>query len=113
MVAALARGEAWSGEFTSVRRGGEAYDEFVHAAPIRQPDGRITHHLLIGEDVTEKSASAPSSNGTATGCRELVDERTEQLSALNRALHGTNEELMDARDRAEAANRARAYSSPT
>ena len=107
MVAALARGEAWSGEFTSVRRGGEAYDEFVHAAPIRQPDGRITHHLLIGEDVTEKKRVGAELERHRHRLQELVDERTEQLSALNRALHGTNEELMDARDRAEAANRAK------
>ena len=82
-----------------MRRGGEAYDEFVHAAPIRQSDGRITHHLLIGEDVTEKKRVGAELERHRHRLQELVDERTEQLSALNRALHGTNEELMDARDR--------------
>ncbi len=107
MLDTLARGEAWSGEFTSVRRDGSAYDLFMHAAPIRQHDGAITHHLLIGEDVTEKKRVGAELDQHRHRLQELVDERTGQLSALNRALHAANAELMEARDRAEAANRAK------
>jgi len=53
MRAALAQGLAWTGEFRSVRADGRGCDELVHAVPIRQADGRITHHLTIHEDLTE------------------------------------------------------------
>jgi PAS domain S-box-containing protein len=53
-VGALMRGETWSGELTVTRKDGECFDEFVHASPIRQADGTITHFLSIGEDITEK-----------------------------------------------------------
>ncbi len=107
MLAALARGEVWSGEFVRTRADGVAYDEFVHAAPIRQADGCITHHLVIGEDVTEKKRVGVELDRHRHRLQELVDERTVQLSALNRALHSANAELVDARDKAEAANRAK------
>ena len=74
MYAALLGGADWSGEFGNARKGGERYVEFVHATPIRQPDGRITHFLSIGEDVTEKKrigvrVSDIISIDTATSCR--------------------------------------------
>jgi PAS domain S-box-containing protein len=84
--AALARGESWSGEVASVRKDGSRYDEFVHAAPIRQPDGRITHVLSIGEDVTEKKRIGAELDRHRHRLEELVEERTGQLQQLNRAL---------------------------
>ena len=90
-----------------MRADGSAYDEFVHAAPIRQADGQITHHLLIGEDVTEKKRVGAELDRHRHRLQELVDERTGQLSALNRALHSANAELVEARDKAEAASRAK------
>ena len=85
MRAALARGAVWSGEFGNTRKGGEHYDEFVHAAPIRQPDGRITHYLLIGEDVTQKKRIGAELDLHRHRLQDLVDERTQQLQRLNLA----------------------------
>jgi PAS domain S-box-containing protein len=86
MLAALSRGEVWRGEFDQERKGGERYDEFVHAAPIREPDGRITHHLTIGEDISEHKRLGAELDRHRHRLQELVNERTAQLEQLNRAL---------------------------
>jgi PAS domain S-box-containing protein len=86
MRAALGRGETWSGEFGSLRHGDEHYDEFVHAAPMRELDGRITHFLIIGEDITEKKRNGVELDRHRYRLQELVEERTQQLQQLNLAL---------------------------
>ena len=84
--AALDRGETWIGEFGNWRGNGERYDELVHASPIRQPDGRITHHLTIGEDISEQKRIGAELDGHRNHLEELVAERTRQLQQLNLAL---------------------------
>ena len=96
----LAAGQGWSGEFSNSRRNGEPYAEFVQAAPIRQPDGRITHHLLLVEDITEHQRIALELDRHRHRLQELVDERTRQLQDAN-AL------MVASRDKAEAASRAK------
>ncbi len=86
MLEALSRGEIWAGEFGNTRKDGSAYDEFVHAAPIRQPDGRITHYLSIGEDISEKKRVGAELDRHRHQLQELVDEGTGQLRELNAAL---------------------------
>ena len=84
--AALERGESWSGEFHDHRKNGEAYASFVHMAPIRQPDGQITHYLVVSEDVTEKKRIGAELDRHRQNLQELVDQRTQQLQQLNLAL---------------------------
>jgi PAS domain S-box-containing protein len=93
MSLALARGDTWVGEFGNTRKNGEHYDEFVHAAPIRQPDGRITHLLSISEDITEKKRLGKELDGHRHHLEELVARRTAELEA--------------ARAQADTANRAK------
>jgi len=93
MRATIRDGVVWSGEFGNTRKSGEHYDEFVHTAPIRQPDGQITHFLSIGEDVTEKKRIGAELDRHRLHLQALVDE--------------ANIELVQARDKAEAANRAK------
>ncbi|MBX3620693.1 MAG: PAS domain S-box protein [Rhizobacter sp.] len=93
MQVALAAGRTWTGEFVSTRKNGEAYDELVHAAPIRQHDGRVTHHLLIGEDVTEKKRLGQELDRHRHHLEDLVASRTAELQA--------------ARAQADAANQAK------
>ena len=93
MGRALARGDTWVGELGNRRKNGEHYDEFVHAAPIRQPDGRITHFLSIGEDITEKKRLGKELDGHRHHLEELVARRTVELEA--------------ARAQADTANRAK------
>ncbi|MDS4070123.1 MAG: PAS domain S-box protein, partial [Candidatus Competibacter sp.] len=89
----LTRGEMWQGEFVNRRKSGEEYIEFARITPIRQSDGRITHYLAIKEDITERKRTAAELDRYHHHLEELVAERTEQLT--------------EARERAEAANRAK------
>ncbi|MEK8033579.1 PAS domain-containing protein [Ideonella sp. DXS29W] len=79
MHAALASGEAWSGEFTDQRPHGAVYVEQVRAAPIRQADGRVTHHLFVGEDITEHQRQGAELERYRAHLEELVAERTRAL----------------------------------
>ena len=91
---ALAQGETWMGEGVNRRKGGEPCDELLRAAPIRQPDGRITHHLWITDDITDDIAddiTEVKRIGSKLGrqrqqWQQLVDERTQQLRQVNTEL---------------------------
>ncbi len=89
----LAQGETWQGQFQNRRKTGEEYDEFARLSPIRQPGGRLTHYLAIGEDITDKKRLAIELDRHRHHLEELVHQRTLELAA--------------ARDVAESANRAK------
>jgi len=89
----LLRGDIWRGEFINRRKNGETFIEYAHIAPIRQPDGRITHYLGIKEDVTERKHIGEELERHRHHLEELVTERTAQLE--------------EARLAADAANRAK------
>lgn len=54
----LARGENWAGEQINRRKDGAEIAEAVVVAPIRQPDGHISHYVELKQDVTERKRSA-------------------------------------------------------
>ena len=54
----LARGDSWAGEQTSRRKDGAEIAEAVVVAPIRQPDGRISHYVELKQDITERKRAA-------------------------------------------------------
>jgi len=91
--AALQRGEVWKGEFVNRRRDGTEYVERALVAPIRQPDGRVTHYLAVKDDITEHSRILVELEGHRHHLEELVATRTA--------------ELVTAKDAAEVANRAK------
>ena len=93
MWEALSRGERWQGEFLNQRKDGSEYVELAIVAPIRQPDGRITHYLAIKEDITDKKRNGEELERHRHHLMDLVAERTIQLA--------------QAKDAAEAANRAK------
>ena len=76
---ALGRGESWSGELVNRRKGGTLYTESAQVAPVRQPDGRITHYLVMEEDITEKKAAAEELDAHRYHLEELVRSRTAEL----------------------------------
>ncbi|SEP79582.1 PAS domain S-box-containing protein [Ectothiorhodospira magna] len=89
----LTQGEPWKGEFHNRRKDGTEYVEFGHVAPLRQRDGTITHYVAVKEDITEKKRIATELERHRHQLETLVAQRTSQLE--------------DARQRAEAANRAK------
>ncbi|MCK6410528.1 MAG: EAL domain-containing protein, partial [Thauera sp.] len=52
--ATLGRGEVWRGEFINTRKDGINYTELATIAPIKQPDGSVSHYVAIKEDITER-----------------------------------------------------------
>ena len=81
MWATLTRGETWRGELFNRRKDGSEYAEFANIAPIRQPDGAITHYLAIKEDITDKKRMSDELDRHRMHLEELVAERTEALDA--------------------------------
>lgn len=49
-------GTPWRGEFHNRRKDGSLYWEKAMIAPVRDPEGTITHFVAVKEDVTEKKA---------------------------------------------------------
>lgn len=84
MWAKLVQGEPWSGELINQRKDGSAYSEFATIAPIRQPDGSVSHYLAIKEDITEKKRMSEELDRYRAHLEELVESRTAQLNALVR-----------------------------
>ncbi len=91
--ATLTQGQPWKGEFINKRKDGSEYVEFAIITPIRQSDGRITHYVAVKEDVTEKKRLGAELDSHRYHLEELVEKRTAELA--------------EARDAAEAANRAK------
>ncbi|KAF0164834.1 MAG: Multi-sensor hybrid histidine kinase [Rhodocyclaceae bacterium] len=90
---ALAAGRFWKGELQNKRKDGSDHVEFAIVTPIRQADGRVTHYVAVMEDITEKKRLGLELDRHREHLEELVESRTEQLT--------------EAREQAEAANRAK------
>lgn len=90
---ALRAGRSWIGEFVNKAKDGRLLVEKEIFWPIRRSDGAISYYLCIKEDVTEKKRNA-----------EELDRYRDHLEELVRA---KTQELIEARDAAEAADRAK------
>jgi len=91
--AALMRGESWKGELFNRRKDGSEFVEFAIIAPIRQPDGEITHYVAVKEDITDKKRMGAELDSYRHHLEQLVVERTDELDK--------------ARVQAESANQAK------
>ena len=90
---ALSRGKSWRGEFIKRNKDGSEHIEFSIITPIYEPDGRITHHVAVSDDITEKTRMGEELTRHRLHLEELVESRTTQLA--------------EAREAAEAANHAK------
>lgn len=55
--ATLKAGEVWRGEFHNARKDGSLFIESATIAPIREPNGAVTHYVAIKEDITLRRRS--------------------------------------------------------
>ncbi len=100
MWATLTEGHTWSGEFINRRKDGSVYNELARIAPIRQPDGQITHYLATKEDITKLKRVQTELELHRDHLEELVAKRAAQITELNTQLQQRAEE-------AEAATQAK------
>ncbi|MFA5083333.1 MAG: PAS domain S-box protein, partial [Hydrogenophilaceae bacterium] len=91
--AALSQGRPWKGQFINKRKDGSEYAEFAIITPLRQLDGKVTHYVAVKEDITEKKRMGEELDRHRHHLQQMIEERTLQL--------------VEARDRAEAATRAK------
>ncbi len=89
----LRRGGTWRGEFINRRKDGTEYIEEAVISPVRREDGRVIKYLAVKQDVTERRRLADELRRHQQHLEELVAARTRQLD--------------EAREQAEAANRAK------
>ena len=100
MWATLTEGQTWKGEFINRRKDGSVYNELARIAPIRQPDGQITHYLATKEDITELKRVQTELELHREHLEDLVAKRSAQITELNSQLQHRAEE-------AEAATQAK------
>jgi PAS domain S-box-containing protein len=86
-------GETWKGELFNRGKDGSVTEEYTTITPLRQPDGRISHFVSSQEDVTEK--------------KKLTAEIVKHRDHLEDLVASRTLELAQARQLAEAANRAK------
>ena len=86
----LLRGDTWKGEFRNRRKDGREYTDFAIITPIRQPDGRISHYVSVGEDITEKKRLGEELDAHRHHLAQLVVERTAELEQARREAEEAN-----------------------
>ncbi|WP_082150810.1 PAS domain S-box protein [Chromobacterium sp. LK1] len=87
--AALRAGKPWKGELYNRRKDGSEYVDFAHIAPIRQPDGRISHYLSLQEDISEKKQLGRELDLYRHHLEDMVATRTAEVRATSAKLQIT------------------------
>ena len=77
--ALLTQGKIWRGELKRQRLGGGSHTEMAVISPLRQPDGRISHFVLVKQDVTEKQEMSQELDQHRFHLQSLVTQRTSEL----------------------------------
>jgi signal transduction histidine kinase/CheY-like chemotaxis protein len=93
MWATLARGDLWRGEFRNQRKDAREYTERALVFPVRDGAAKVTHYVAIKTDITET--------------RRLEEELTRHRFHLEEIVQVRTLELVEARERAEDASRAK------
>ncbi len=88
--ATLRQGATWKGELPGRRHDGSKRVEFAIISPLRQPDGRITHHVAVRQDITENKRIGDELKRHRDHLEELVTSRTTELEAARMAAESAN-----------------------
>ncbi len=121
IIAALSQGQEWRGQFHTRRKDGSHYPSSTSVRPLHDAQGRITHHVGVGSDITERLRAAAELARHQHHLEDMVAERTqalaianaqlgEQISAVKAAeeqMARLNVELARRAEQADAATRAK------
>jgi len=88
--ATLAQGGTWRGELPGRRHDGSECIEYAIISPLRQPDGRITHHVAVKQDITEARRIGDELKRHRNHLEDLVASRTKELEAARLAAESAN-----------------------
>ncbi|WPB83013.1 PAS domain S-box protein [Sediminicoccus rosea] len=95
----LPRGETWRGELVNRRRDGSRYIEAAVIAPVRRPDGAISHYVGVKEDITATRQMAMELERHRNRLEELVAERTAELLTARQATEALGQDFFRVLDR--------------
>ncbi|MBS7791385.1 PAS domain S-box protein [Roseococcus sp. SDR] len=95
----LPQGETWRGELVNRRRDGSLYIEAAVIAPIRRPDGAISHFVGVKEDITATRQMAVELERHRSHLEELVAERTAELLSARQATEALGQDFFRVLDR--------------
>jgi PAS domain S-box-containing protein len=87
----LTDGRIWQGELINKRKDGSLYTEYAIIAPIRQPDGTVTHYLAIKEDITERKRMGQELDAHRKHLEQLVEKRTAELEEAKQVAINANQ----------------------
>jgi|GEM_PF-2015938 len=79
---AVSTAEEWEGELHNLRQDGEAYWTLATLAPMFDAKGKVTHFIIIHEDITNRKEEESE---TLRAQRRIGDLMTEQISDLTSA----------------------------
>ncbi len=112
----LAKGEVWRGNFSNLRKDGSECLESATIAPLRGPDGTVTHYVSVKQDITEKLRIEAQVNQLAyydrlTGLpnRTLLMNRLEHSLAMSHRQGNLDALVLINIDRFKNINNARGY----
>lgn len=91
---ALDRGESWKGEISRPRAEGGQRILLLHALPMRGSQGHITHHLIMGQDVTDIRNLRQELERHHQQLEVLVASRTAELRTSIQALETAEKFLL-------------------
>ncbi len=87
----LTLGLPWKGELYNRRKDGSEYVEFAIIAPLRRPDGSISHYVAVKEDITERKRLGLELDRHRHHLEDLVTQRTAELSAARQQADAANQ----------------------
>lgn len=79
----LREGRDWRGEIKGKKKSGETYWALESITPIHGPDGRITHFLVIRQDITQQKLSHHALQESEERFRQIADMTGEWLWELD------------------------------
>ncbi len=83
---ALAQGQEWKGQFQTMRKDGSHYPVAISIRPLLDAQGRVTHHVAVGSDITERLRVADELARHQHQLEDMVGERTQALEIANTQL---------------------------